>query len=215
MTRLESGQEKILSDLADIRSKQRTTDEQMEKLSERVTSLEQRQATPNYGAVRTFETQSAEIAALKACADDAENRQRRNNLLFFGMPDSKFETWKESEEAVVSFCSDKLGVALDSVNIDRAHRLGSFAEEKARPIIVRFVRFKDRESVLASGIKLRDTEFSVREDYSRTLRVARKKLLEFGKAQPQKFKLRHDKLFIDGRCYLYDAVSETVVQSKK
>ncbi|KAH9376509.1 hypothetical protein HPB48_006594 [Haemaphysalis longicornis] len=136
-----------------------------------------------------------------------------NNLLFFGLPDSKSETWKESEEAF-SFCSDKLGVAL-AVNTDRAHRLGSFNEDKIRPIIAQFFRFKDKEYVLTSGIKLKDTEFSVCEDFSRPLCVARKKLLEFGKAQSLKYKLRHDKLFIDGHCYLYDVVSKTVVQSKK
>lgn len=180
--------------------------------------MEQRQDTPGHGAVGSeiaLETQSAEIATLRACTDDAENRQRRNNLLFLGLPDSKSETWKESEEAVVLFCSDKLGVVLDPDNIDHAHRLGSFVENKTRPIMVRFVRFKDRESVLTSGIKLKDTGFSVREDFSRPVRIARKKLLEYGKAQPSKFRLRHDKLFIDGRCYLYDAISETVVQSKK
>lgn len=86
MTKLESGQEKIISDLADIRSKQRTTAEELEKLTERVNSLEQRQAISSNGtggAESAFKVQSAEIAALKACTDDVENRQRRNNLLFF------------------------------------------------------------------------------------------------------------------------------------
>lgn len=69
--------------------------------------------------------------------------------------------------------------------------------------------------MLTSGVKLKDTEFFVREDFSRALRVARRKLLEFGRAQSLKYKLRYDKLFIDGRCYFYDAASGTVLQSKK
>uniref|UniRef100_A0A1S4LJU1 Uncharacterized protein n=3 Tax=Ixodes scapularis TaxID=6945 RepID=A0A1S4LJU1_IXOSC len=66
--------------------------------------------------------------------DDLDNRSRRNNLIFFGIPDVQNETWATSEERIVSFCSEKLNIQIDSAAIERAHRLGRFTLTKKRPV---------------------------------------------------------------------------------
>lgn len=102
LTRLASGQKKILSDLANIRTRQFATDEKVKSLTERVDLLEQARSQSSNSSADS-KAPSAEIAALKASTDDSENRLRRNNLLFFGFEDNPSETWKQAEETVVAF----------------------------------------------------------------------------------------------------------------
>ncbi|KAH8030594.1 hypothetical protein HPB51_010415 [Rhipicephalus microplus] len=44
--------------------------------------------------------------------DEIENRSRRNNLLFFGLPDGGKETWDESEKKVIDLCAEMLRVTV-------------------------------------------------------------------------------------------------------
>lgn len=44
--------------------------------------------------------------------------------------------------------------------------------------------------------------------------MVQKRLLEFGKQQPQKYKLRHDNLIIGERPYVYDPASDCIVKLK-
>lgn len=85
---------------------------------------------------------ASEVRELAAKCDDSENRQRRCNLIFFGMPDTEGETWAESKSRVMAFCSESLGVTLDRDAIERAHRLGHFQGTKNRPIIVKLGHLK-------------------------------------------------------------------------
>ncbi|KAH9384852.1 hypothetical protein HPB48_026879 [Haemaphysalis longicornis] len=161
-----------------------------------------------------LQPQISEINELRRRTEDAENRLRRNNLLFFGFSDDRAETWKQSEEHIIAFCSEKLEITIDPINIDRAHRIGAFQHNKDRPIVVRFSRFKERDAVLSACTKLKGTDFSVRQDVSRSVRMVQKRLLEFGKQQPLKYKLRHDKLIIGESVYVYDPACDGIVQLK-
>lgn len=213
INRVENGQAKILNQLAEIQHRETGTQEAIQNLSARVAALEMNKL-PLDGDAGMSQPQMSEINELRTRAEDAENRLRRNNLLFFGFSDTPTETWKQSEERIISFCSEKLGIALAPINIDRAHRIGAFQQNKSRPIVVRFSRFKERDAVLSSGSKLKGTDFSIRQDVSRSVRAVQKRLLAFGKEQPEKYKLRHDKLIIGERVYVYEAVSDCIVQLK-
>lgn len=131
-----------------------------------------------------------------------------------GIDDSPEETWKQSETRLIAFCTGQLGFSLDANNIERAHRLGKFATNKNRPIIVQLSRFKDKELILACGPKLKGTNFAIREDFSAATRVARSKLLQFAKLKKCPFKLRLDRLYVGNVCYIYDANSDLVIESR-
>ena len=68
---------------------------------------------------------------------------------------------------MISFCSEKLNVAINAAAVERAHRLGRYTPAKARPLSVRFLSFKDKERVLAVATKLKETDFASSEDYCR------------------------------------------------
>ncbi|XP_042148675.1 uncharacterized protein LOC121837193 [Ixodes scapularis] len=146
-----------------------------------------------------------ELSQLKTRCDDAEGRSRRNNLLFFGVTDTDRETWAQSEGLVTGLCSSNLGVNIESSKIERAHPLGAFNPQKCRPIIVKFSSFKDKEGILSSAFKLKGTRVAISEDFPISVRLARRHLLDFAKPKGTTYKLRHDKLFLDNKCYVYDA----------
>jgi len=79
--------------------------------------------------------------------DDVENRLRRNNLVFHGIPEEGNETWDEAEVKVVDVLKRKLQHDIESRAIDRAHRLGRKVPGRIRPIIVKFAFFKDKDAI--------------------------------------------------------------------
>lgn len=115
---------------------------------------------------------------------------------------------------MVDFCLQHLGIKLDPSNIERSHRLGRFSQNKNRPIIVKFLRFKDKESILGSGSKLKGSDFAVRPDLSEAVRLARSKLFLYAQPQNVPFKVRFNKLYMAGKCFSYDAATDSVMEAR-
>lgn len=135
-----------------------------------------------------------------------ENRSRRSNLLFYGILDTgESEDWETSEQIVTKFCKDQLEVTVAS--IARAHRLGRFASERTRPIIVKFFNEKEIETVLSNGHKLKDTNFGISRDYSEAVRDKRRKLWQFSKTikkDKDRVSLVFNKLKVNKDVYIWD-----------
>ncbi|KAH8033936.1 hypothetical protein HPB51_017634 [Rhipicephalus microplus] len=71
--------------------------------------------------------------ALVSRLNDLEDRARRCNLVFFGMPD-KNKTWQATEEALTNLLSSSLGAEFDPNAVEKAHRLGGpYIREKTLP----------------------------------------------------------------------------------
>ena len=78
-----------------------------------------------------------------------------------------------------------------------------------RPVLVTFENFKDKEDVFQASKLLRKSVISVTEDLSKKTREARQELRKFmrhvKKTNPEKrCHLQYDKLFIDGKIFLYN-----------
>ncbi|KAH6928409.1 hypothetical protein HPB50_015502 [Hyalomma asiaticum] len=137
---------------------------------------------------------SAQVSQLSARVEDMECRSRRCNLVFYGLADKETETWRDSEELVMQHCKKNLDIVVQTRDIERAHRLGAFKHGKNRPIIVKFAHFKDKDHILSEGGKLKGTACGISEDFPPHTRLARRRLVEFAKAQNVPIKLRYDKL---------------------
>ena len=112
--------------------------------------------------------------------DDLENRSRRSNLCFEGIDEvakDANETWQQSEDKVKTIISDKLELDSDDIPIERAHRVGARKDRKPRTIVVKFLRYKDREKVLKSRRKLKGSKVVIREDFSDRVAEKRKQLI--------------------------------------
>lgn len=209
------------ADIKNVLDKQRDLDNALSSLCNRVTSIDKEVSVVTEvkrdlnDLQNVASEQRAETCALLARIDDLENRSRRSNLLFYGVPDVDGETPQISEQKVLDLARDSLGIAVDNSHVERAHRLGAFRRGKTRPIIVKFSSFKIKTQLLFSGSRLKGTPFSISEDFSLTVRAARKALLTFAKQQNSQFKLRFDKLFIGSKTYIYDQHSNLVKELRR
>jgi hypothetical protein len=120
------------------------------------------------------ETTSKRISLANEKSRDLEDRQRRNNLIFFNVPESTNQTEREDCEKLIVSELVKCGifdrdVADNNHLTDRAHRLGRFDKSKTnpRPIIVRVYNFRDKEHILKNSFKLVDSTMNVSEDFSK------------------------------------------------
>lgn len=146
---------------------------------------------------------------------ELEDRSRRDNLIFHGVPDSR-ETWQETEAKLTNSISAILD-SFSSESFQRVHRLGNPSPTKCRPIVAKFTDFKTKEKVLSLRNQLKDKNISVSEDFSVATRQARKKLIDFGKAQAgsSPLKLRYNKLLLNNKCYMYFPECDKVLEVKK
>ena len=119
------------------------------------------------------------IKILDRSADYLENQSRRHNLSFTGIKESPKETWASSENKVHSIISTNLNLDANSMAIERAHRTGKpdTNGKGHRPIIVTFLNYKDRATVLENVKKLKGTDIHINEDFSAQVREWRKAFL--------------------------------------
>ena len=88
--------------------------------------------------------------------DNLEQYSRRENIRIHCVPEPQGK--KDDGEEVVVELAEKLGVNIESYDIQRAHRLGRKRSPlaKPRPIIARFVKYKHRNDILFSKSKLKN-----------------------------------------------------------
>ena len=72
-------------------------------------------------------------ASLLSRSNDLENRSRRCNLLFRVITDVQGESWAISEQKVLKCAEENLGITLQTSDIERAHKIGTFQEGKTDP----------------------------------------------------------------------------------
>ncbi|MCG7877395.1 MAG: hypothetical protein N0C90_13810 [Candidatus Thiodiazotropha endolucinida] len=122
---------------------------------------------------------------------DLEARQRRNNLIFWGIP----EVISENCLTVLSeFLTDKLELDSESICIQRAHRVGkplnprrtyigqAAGKRNHRPLIALFRDYQDVELILSNTTKLKGSSFGINRDYPPEIVSARKTLFQEKKA---------------------------------
>ena len=119
--------------------------------------------------------------------DDLENRGRRNNLVFHGVPEGPGEKCQETIEVLLH---DFVGISSDESPIERCHRTPSgsastrSSKDKPRIIHVAFTSYVAKEKVRKACIsKFKDSTFKgakiyVSEDFSKRVIQKRKNKLD-------------------------------------
>lgn len=163
--------------------------------------------------LKTIQSEQTQQSSL--VIDDLNNRMRRNNLIFKGLPENKPENWEETEGKINKFVCDKLGIQVGE--IERAHRIGEWKAGSVRPIVVKFLNFKDKHNILNNAWKLKDVESPrvwIEEDFSPRMQLIRKHLRDFAretKKPGEKYKVLFDKLLLNDQLYRLDPVTNNVV----
>ncbi|XP_040069400.1 uncharacterized protein LOC115329344 [Ixodes scapularis] len=217
---LQDGQSKLLMVVNEIKTNQQQLEDKITDISNRLQNVETKTNVLDRldCEVRTthqvLEEVKKENAFLRARLDDLEDRSRRDNLIFHGIDDSPSETWAQSEQKVHSLLSNVPELSISEEGITRAHRLGTFSRNKCRPVMVKLVSTKTKESILSAKAKLKTWNVSVNEDFAPATRYARKKLFDFAKSQSPNsiFKIRYNRLHLNKKCYAYCSTSDEVYE---
>ena len=103
---------------------------------------------------------SNEIEVLKNSLDRQQQYSRRNCVLIHGIPEQKGE---DMDEQALKIIREELGETVEKSDLDRAHRIGAFKEDKSRfrSIIVKFSRYNVREKVFKNKKKLKGIGYSI------------------------------------------------------
>ncbi|XP_037573312.1 uncharacterized protein LOC119455870 [Dermacentor silvarum] len=214
---LESRHAELMSTLDVVMASQRNLENQVSDISSRLAAVEMK--VNALEGVRdhlqghrsaSSDTFRSEYPVPQQHVDDQEDKFRRDNLIIYGVGDSSTETSSQTEQKVRSLLSDHLSVQLSEKDILQARRIGTFVDKRCRLIVVKFSSLGVRASVLSQRSKLKGTGINLQEDFSKPIRQARKKLFDFGKASGHPFNLHYNKLYSNGKCYVYCAETDTV-----
>lgn len=156
--------------LSEIKISITSVEESLSSLSNRTSQLEKRaeEAEERISAAEDrSEDHSSRLAAMEKTVerlllkvDDLENRSRRKNLKIINLPEGA-----EGTTSLVDFLQSALPALVDlppdfpSLEIERAHRALAPAPDPGKPprsVLVRFLRFSQREAVLRAALKKRD-----------------------------------------------------------
>ena len=109
-----------------------------------------------------------------------EASERKDNLMFFGIPEDEQKT---CEESLHEFMRDKMNIATPCF-LRNSKRLGNTKEGSTRPIVTSFVDRKERLEVWEKRFSI-EKPFGVSNDLPREIRQARSSLV------PQMKQLKH------------------------
>ena len=153
---LESCHATTRCDVDDIKESLKSTEVDRQETSQSIYKKKMQNDTNM--KLRNLEEENLKLGArIKEVEDQhlyLEAYSRRENLKFENIPED--DASREDTELVLrSFLERELGYKdAASVEIQRVHRLGKKKEGKLRPILARFLRFKDCQSMLALGPRL-------------------------------------------------------------
>ncbi|KAK2559259.1 hypothetical protein P5673_018402 [Acropora cervicornis] len=196
-----------------------TANRDIENLTQNLKSVEMQQQKSAASALDHREGTSLALTDLKKANVDLQAKlkeiedknlyleaySRRENIIFENIRQA---TDKEDTELVLrTFLETELGYKdAHTLEIQRVHRLGKKRnEEKPRPIIARFLRYKDCEEILSMGSRLRGSTFRMYQDLPHEIVARRRKQMNtFKEARrsniPASFSREQpDKLFIKGK----------------
>ena len=108
---------------------------------------------------------------------DLEDRSRRDNLRIDGIAEVENETWEQTEEILQNLLKEK--PQLENISVERAHRVGNKGKNNKRTIVLKLASFKDKLKIISEARKLKGTNISINEDYSKeTLQIRKEKWKE-------------------------------------
>ena len=164
---------------------------------------------------KDVESLKEENRILKDSITDNQCRSMRSNLLIHGIDEEKNEN---CEEKVRNFIENNLGIDAKQIEIERSHRLGGFQKEKKRPIVTKFLKFKDKENIKKASYKLKGTTFGTSDQFPNEINEKRKILKKIEKEEKTKGRpafLSVDRLYTPGWCYFVKEGKVNRVTSKR
>jgi hypothetical protein len=141
---------------------------------------------------------------------------KRNNIIVYGIPEPNNETPADITRAIEGL-SNSLKIA--KIDIDDAFRLGKHLSGKTRPLLIKLLRYREKQNIFKAATALKGTSISISNDKTKEARIAeaalRRKRIEILKDRPKvNIRIRNHKLYIrDGShttTLIYDATTNGI-----
>ena len=167
--------EGILAEISKKLGKLESLDSQLRLLNDKIDTIDQKQDELK----QENELLRNRVESLENKMAYQEGQSKRENLIFYGLPEKTDETWDICERDVRSLLTDKMGLdhAEDDnvISIERDHRLGRRRQQQdqPRPVVMKFSRYKHRQVVWNNRSKLKDTNYRVEGHFSDSVRERR------------------------------------------
>ncbi|XP_077564704.1 uncharacterized protein LOC144180192 [Haemaphysalis longicornis] len=209
----------IAEDIAEIKKSKDSTNENLKAINkklEKITFLE-KQVSECMSKISQLEIN---LAAMTKKVDELENHSRRSNLIIYGVQEQPEETTELLQEIVTKkIFNDILDVRTSG--FERIHRLGRpkpGEEANSRPIILKLVDYRDKAMIFKECTKLKGSDFSISEDFSRSVRDIRKKLwakTKENRDRNEKVSLIRDKVRINNRLFAWNDETGDLISLEK
>ena len=141
-----------------------------------------------------------ECEEMRSTITDLQCLSMKNNLIFNGLVENSNEN---TEDVLRDFIYQELRIDQD-IEFGNVHRFGRRRDGNRRPIIARFIFFKQLTQVKSKAYMLKDKPYSINEQFPGIIEGKRKQLYPVAKRFRQagrKTKLVRDKLFVDGKLH--------------
>lgn len=142
-----------------------------------------------------------------------EESTKKNQIIVFGL---KEETEDFLEKRVLKLFCGTLSVNIQPQNIDNIYRIGKKGNNTSRPIIIRFVRFLDKQLILKNLSKLKGTGISITNDLTPEQQEDQKILYKYYKiAKSKEFaaKINKNQLVVNGESFSIKDLKEAHEES--
>ena len=153
-------------------------------------------------------------SVLEKKIEDQNRYSRRENIIIKGVPESEGEDCL----TVINGIFTKLGVG--PFQLQRFHRLGLKKDnaQRSRPLIVRFLSFQDKLTVLRKRGQLRGTQIYFQDDMSKEIEMCQNKLRPvlnyIRRVKPMaQVSLIEDKLRYNGKVYTTETIKEIPIDT--
>uniref|UniRef100_A0A6M2D5R7 Putative myosin light chain kinase smooth muscle-like protein ovary overexpressed n=1 Tax=Rhipicephalus microplus TaxID=6941 RepID=A0A6M2D5R7_RHIMP len=213
------GQKEIIRRMNDYSTAQTSLQDTLVQLKDRLDSLEA-SVIPIANAQEQFASMKSHmqsidksIASIADKVDDLENRSRRNNIIIHGFREPADETLSSLCECVSrDFFQEKLQLSINGM--ERCHRIGSKRPHKTRPIVIKLLDYREKQSILKNCGKLKNSGMYVTEDYSEKVRNIRKRLWDctsVHRERGDRVRKKKEKKSVNGTLYTWDEASNDKV----
>lgn len=146
-----------------------------------------------------IDTLAVENESLKSRLVDMQCRQMKNNLIFTGLHE---QTEEDCELKLRRFIENEMNIT-HYIEFGKVHRFGKKSEvfnRPPRPIVARFLYFRDVDAVKKAGRNLKGKPYGVNEQFPTEVEQRRRKLypiMKEEKLKKSKVVLVRDKLYVN------------------
>lgn len=154
-----------------------------------------------------------ELSETKGKLLQQESQNRKNNLIFRGVEESNGAS-EDTEEKIYEILEKDMKLKnARQIMIEYAYRIYTKKEGLVRPIIVKFLSLKHRQTVLLNRTKVADKNLGIFEDYPAEITANRQQLWPIFKAAKgmsefTSVRLKLDKLYVNGKLFTTDNLNE-------